>query len=313
MKRIIAALFALAAITALRAEPPPPTPLTAAVLDFQVSGKEFEKKGAEAAALLNAKLSTAPSLFLVERQEIDKIFGEQELGLSGNVTPDTAAKVGQLTGAKVLITGRIFGADNKYYLVAKVIGTETSRVYGEIATFPALNALDGAVTELTPKILTIIEKRGDTLVAKTEDPAARLERLKKLVEGKKLPSVSVQIDEQHLNRATVDPAAQTEIKLVLQQLGFEVIDPASGKQPDVAISGEGFSEMAGRRGNLVSCRSRVEIKAVQPASGKLLLSESQTDVAIDLAENIAGKTALQNAARKLLDRIVPALAQSAGK
>ena len=309
MKQIIAILFAAATLTPIHAEPPSPAqPLTAAVLDFQVSGKDFEKKGAEAAILLNAKLSIAANLILVERQEIDKIFGEQELGLSGNVTPDTAAKVGQLTGAKVIVTGRIFGTENKYFAVAKIIGTETSRVYGETATFTSLDGLDGAVNELAPKILAVIEKRGDTLLAKVEDPAARLERLKKLVEGKKLPSVSVQIAEQHISQAVIDPAAQTEMKLILQQLGFEVIDASSGKQPDVAITGEAFSEMAGRRGNLVSCRSRVEIKVAQPATGKLLRTDRQTDVAVDLAENIAGKTALQNAALKLIDRIVPVIA-----
>lgn len=309
MKRLIALLFILTATTAFSAEPPPPQPLTAAVLDFQVSGKDFEKKGAEAAILLNAQLSSAANLILVERQEIDKIFGEQELGLSGNVTPDTAAKVGQLTGAKVLITGRVFGTDNKYFAVAKIIGTETSRVYGETATFTSLDGLDHAVNELAPKILAVIEKRGDTLVAKVEDPEARLERLKKLVAGKKLPSVSVQISEQQINRAVNDPAAQTEMKLILQQLGFDVIDSSSGKQPDVAISGEAFSEVAGRRGSLVSCRSRVEIKVTQPATGKLLRADRQTDVAVDLAENVAGKTALQNAALKLIDRIVPVIAQ----
>jgi len=308
MKRIIAILFAAAALTPVHAEPPvPPQPLTAAVLDFQVSGKDLEKKGAEAAILLNAQLSSAANLILVERQEIDKIFGEQELGLSGNVTPDTAAKVGQLTGAKILVTGRIFGTDNKYFAVAKIIGTETSRVYGETATFTSLDGLDNAVNELAPKIIAVIEKRGDTLLAKVEDPAARLERLKKLVAGKAPPSISVQIAEQHINHAIIDPAAQTEMKLILQQIGFEVLDPSSGKQPDMLITGEGFSEMAGRRGNLVSCRSRVEIKVTQPATGKLLLADRQADVAVDLAENVAGKTALQNAALKLIDRIVPAL------
>ena len=135
MKRILATLFALAFFANTNAETPPPQPLTVAVLDFQVSGKDFEKKGSEFAILLNAELSAAPNLILVERQEIDKILGEHELGLSGNVTPETAAKVGQLTGAKVIVTGRVFGAENKCFAVAKIIGTETSRVYGETATF----------------------------------------------------------------------------------------------------------------------------------------------------------------------------------
>lgn len=46
----------------------------------------------------------------------------------------------------------------------------------------------------------------------------------------------------------------------------------------------------------------------EPVTGKLLLADRQSDVAVDLAENVAGKRALENASLKLLDRIVPKLA-----
>ena len=292
-----------------RATSDAPPALTAAVLNFQTSGDSLAGKGAEAAALLNAHLSSAaPDVILLERQELDKALGEQELGISGTISPETAAKVGALTGAKVLITGRLFEAGGQYFLAAKAIGTETSRVYGETAEFGDFAAFNQAVVELASKIGADLKTHAGTLVAKVEDPDARLVRLKKIVEGKKLPSVSVVIAEQHIGQFVIDPAAQTEMKLILQQIGCEVIDPSvSGKQAEVQITGEAFSEAAGRRGNLLSDRARVEIKVVRPASGKLLLADRQSDVAVDLAENIAGKIALQNAAAKLLDRVVPDL------
>jgi TolB-like protein len=300
-------IFTLVLSVIARAEQQP-APLSAAVLDFQTSGEKLTGKGAEAAVLLNARLSATANLILVERQEIDKLLGEQELGISGTVTAESAAKIGRMTGAKVLITGRLFEAGDKIFLVAKIISTETSRVYGETATLNSIGTLDKAVDELAPKIAAVIEKRADTLLAKVEEPAARLERWKTLIAGKKLPSVSVKIAEQHIGRQVSDPAAETEVKLALQQLGFEVIDlKESRQQPSIAITGEGFSETATRRGNLVSCRSRVEIKVIQAGDGKLLLADRQTDVAIDVAENIAAKAALQNAAIKLLDRILPKL------
>ena len=293
----------------VRADPPPPPPLAAAVLDFQTAD-DLKNKGPEAAVLLNAQLSiAAPEVVLVERQELAKILGEQELGASGTVTPDTAAKVGALTGAKVLITGRLFNAGDKFFLVAKIIGTETSRVYGEIVTFTDPSSLDKAVAELAPKIAGDLKIHADTLLAKVEDPATRLERLKKLVAGHaSLPSISVSISERHLSAPAVDPAAETEIKLTLQQLGFEVVDPKiTSKQAEVQVDGEGFSEFAGRHGNLVSCRARVEIHVTRPATGQLLLADRQTAVSVDLAENTAAKSALESAAATLLDRIVPAL------
>jgi hypothetical protein len=305
-KTILILMLALAGAGRLAAQ----EPLTAAVLDFQTSGEKLDKKGAQTAILLNALLSASPNLILVERQELEKIFGEQELGLSGTVNTDTAAKVGSLTGAKVLITGRLFDVGDKYFLVAKIMSTETSRVYGETATFGDINALDKAVGELSQKVQVVIEKQGANLVAKVETPEERLARLKKFVEGKKLPSVSVKVTEEHLTRALIDPAVETEFRLILQQLGFTVLDPADTTQePDVRITGEAFSEFGARRGNLVSAIARVEIKAVRK-DGSLLGVDRQRGVAVDLAENVAAKEALQNAALKLLDRLVPKLADN---
>ncbi|MEY4488964.1 MAG: hypothetical protein RIQ79_1472, partial [Verrucomicrobiota bacterium] len=157
------------------------SPLPTAVFDFQAADRSLEKKGAEVGVLLNALLSTNPEVFLVERQEVEKILGEQEFGLSGTVSPDSAAKVGALVGAKVLVTGRVFESGGKGYLVAKVIGTETGRVFGEMATTPSLDSLEAPVTQLADKIAVTLAKQSAALVAKVESPEARIERLKKLV------------------------------------------------------------------------------------------------------------------------------------
>jgi len=194
-------------------------------------------------------------------------------------------------------------------MIAKVISTETGRVYAELATFNDPSTLDKAVAELAGKVAVDLKSHADTLVAKVEDPAARLDRLRGLVGGHKpLPSVSVVIPEQHIRAFVIDPAAQTEIKLILQQLGFEVINPQPGnRQADIQIGGEAFSEYAGRHGNLVSCRARVEIRMSRPGNSTLLLADRETAVAVDLAEDMAGKAALEDASAKLLDRIVPKL------
>jgi len=309
MKKSLIMLLSLSLVLCprLRAEENSP-PLTTAVLDFQTSEQSFKDKGAEVSTLLNADLSAAPELYLVERQELAKLLGEQELGLSGLVSSETAAKVGTLTGAKVLITGRLFDAGGKYYLVAKIMSTETSRVYGETATFGEAGALGAATEELAGKIKALIGKNGDTFVAKIEDPEAQIARLKKTAEGKQLPSLSIAVTEQHLQRPVIDPAVETELMRALQQIGFQVIDPkASNQKADFAITGEAFSEYGTRRGNLVFCRGRVEIKVTENATGKLVLVDRQTEAGVDISENAAGKRALEAAARQLLNRVVPAL------
>ncbi|MFA6285735.1 MAG: CsgG/HfaB family protein [Opitutaceae bacterium] len=287
------------------------TPLPMAVFDFQTTDRSLEKKGAEVATLLNAHLSVSPDVFLVERQEIDKILGEQEAGLSGSVSAETAAKVGALVGAKILVTGRAFESGGKVYLVAKIMSTETGRVFGELTTAKDFDSINPATEVLAGKIAELTKKQAANLVAKVEAPGARIERLKKMVAGKTLPPVYVSVAEQHLARAVIDPAVQTEMMVVLKEIGFTVLtaDEVAAHEDALVISGEAFSELGMRRGNLVSCRSRVEISVKQPAAKKLICVDRQMDVAIDIAEHIAAKKALENAALKLLDRIVPKLVQ----
>ena len=281
--------------------------LTVAVFDFESKDEAIRDLGPKAATLVNANLSADPRLITVERAELEKALGEQEIGLSGTIQPETAAKVGHLTGAKVLVTGRAFMVERQLIIVAKIIGTETSRVYGETVTGTPGDAANLAKA-LADKIAGTVEKKADTLVAKVEKPEDLVARLQKQVEGKKLPTVSVVIFERHIGAETIDPAAETETSFILQKLGFTLADKKDAAfRADIEITGEGFSEFGMRKGNLVSCRARVEMKATDRASGKILFIDRQTTVAVDLSEHLAGKTALQEAAAKLTERMLPKL------
>src|SRR5271170_3918793 len=94
--------------------------LTVAVFDFESTDEDVRDLGAKVSILVDANLSAEPNLITVERSELEKVLSEQELGLSGTVTPDSAATVGNLTGAKVLVTGRVFRTDNELIIVAKI-------------------------------------------------------------------------------------------------------------------------------------------------------------------------------------------------
>ena len=235
------------------------------------------------------------------------MLGEQELGLSGTVSPDTAAKVGHLTGAKVLVTGRVFKADKELVIVAKIIGTETSRVYGELVKGPAASSITDLSGDLAKKIAATVSEKGDTLVAKVESREDRIARIKKSVSGKTLPSVSVKIGERHFGQPVVDPAAETELSLILKECGFALKDDKSKEKADVEITGDAFSAYAMRKGNLISCKARVELKA-QKRTGEMLAVDRQTSVTVDITEQTAAKTALQQAAAEIAERLLPKLA-----
>ncbi|HEY8966150.1 MAG TPA: CsgG/HfaB family protein [Candidatus Methylacidiphilales bacterium] len=281
-------------------------PVAAAVLDFQAAETMPANTGKDVAVLLSAKLSASPSLLLVERQEIDKMLGEHELGASGaEKSPD---KIGQLIGAQVLITGRVFGAGQANYIAVKVMSVETGRVFGEVANFKDSADLPNAVDQLAGKIDDILAKRASDLLAKPDTLDASFAKLKASLAGKKLPSITVSIPEQHIGAPTVDPAAQTEMLHRFQELGFPVVNPASGiEKADVVITGEAFSEFGLRKGSLIACKARVEVKAVRRADGALLFTDAQRGVAFDLGEASTGKLALEKTAAQLLLKIVPAL------
>ena len=224
------------------------------------------------------------------------------------MSADSAAKVGHLTGAKVLITGRVFKVDKDLMIVAKIIGTETSRVYGEMVKGGSSTSPADLATELAKKIAATVTAKGGTLVAKVESREERIAKLRGTLGDKKLPTVSVKIGERHFGQAVIDPAAETELLLILQQCGFKLVDDKSSEKPDVEITGEAFSAFGLRRGNLVSCKARVELK-VHKHSGDLITVDRQTSVALDIAEQTAAKTALQNAAMEIANRVLPKLAQ----
>lgn len=277
--------------------------LPVAVLDLDAADARLKERGSQIALLVTSHLSTLDNVVTVERQELSKLLEEQELGTSGMVSPSTAARIGHLTGARVLVTGRLFTVGKETTAALKVMSTETGRVYGAVESFAADVAPNAPAEKLGAKIAELLQTKRDTLVASVTTDEDRIAALQRRAAGAKLPALSISIPEQHFGPQAIDPAAATEIGLFLGKAGFPLVTRDAANPADYLIEGEAFSEAGIRRGYLVSCKARVEIKVIAKASGKILLTDRQQSWSVDAAEHIAAKQALQKAGAELATRI----------
>lgn len=276
-----------------------------AVLDFSVRNRKQEELGGEIAMLLTAYLSDNQQLLMVERQDIETLISEQALGKSGTVQQDTVAKVGQLTGAKIIISGTVMSLGDEQTLIAKIMGTETGRVFGVPVKVGKSDSMTDACLVLAEKINEKISQNATSLVASETSSNDFIAKKKTELQGKKLPSVAVEVSERHIGQDAIDPAAETEVLYILQELGFTIIDQTkSNEKPDILITGEAFSETGITRGEFVSSKGRVELKAIERQSGKILCTDRKVEVAVDMSAQIAGKAALQKAAASLTEKLI---------
>lgn len=289
---IALAAFLILPTFTLAEEEKPASPLSVAVLNF-TSGKDGQEDiGASISALLQVQLTIHSDAILVERAELSEVLAEQELTLSDAVTPIQAAKVAQLTGAEVLISGRIFAVQDRMHIVAKVISSSTSRVFGATAAYDKGQPLDAAVEKIGQDVAKLLtEKNADLRGGQSLEETINAE-VAALLKDKPAKKIYVNIPEKIIQATVPDPAAQTEMKRTLEAAGWSVVDSAD--KADLVIRGEAFAETAIRRGNLWFTRARLEF-TVTDASGKILKTDRVVCGNVDLAQAVGAKGALQKA------------------
>ena len=106
-------LFVGLAVSAILSPSPAAAQPTAkpriAVMNFDNSTWRFwgDNLGAAAADELTTQLFQTDRFSVVERAQLDAILDEQDLGASGSVSTSTAAEIGKLLGAQLILTGSI--------------------------------------------------------------------------------------------------------------------------------------------------------------------------------------------------------------
>ena len=99
-----------------------------AVVNFKDKAGYGHNIGQGIADMLITKLVESKKYIVVERNELDALLKEQGLGQSGLVTQQSAAKVGQLLGVEMMVTGSV-----------SEFGEKKSKVGGGIGSFGGFN------------------------------------------------------------------------------------------------------------------------------------------------------------------------------
>jgi TolB-like protein len=302
--------------------------ISVAVLGCRASAAEVIEISHVVPALLNTDLSRNEKLDMVEREQMDKVLSEHELGQSGLVDPDQAAQVGKLLGARILILPTAFVSGTQVYLSAKVINVETGRV--KSATKSGLLAKASADT-LAALVADDINKILDGDIIKSAAPSDDdklnkiVDEIKKKIGNVKKPVVTVVVPEEHLRRTVPDPAVNTQLCYLLRKLRFQVIEndsadlekwvkdyfagksgkfPAEAANVDVVVYGGAFSESAGMKGNFHSARARVELSAIDVKTGEVIAIQRGVGSASDISESVAAKTALEKATTQIAQEFI---------
>ncbi len=280
-------------------------PLTLAIFDFKPSTPDLDPLGPALSDTLNALL--ANDFALVERQELNKVLNEAELSLSGTVDSASAVLIGKLTGAKVLIAGRIFTAGNELVGVAKIIGTETSRIYGEMASIPSDGQITALATVLAEKLSNTIKANSDSLTVKHLSYAERLSNMQKSLQAKKLPSLML-IDLAANVPQSASSAAVAEMRVIFKDLGFNVVELDAGeKATALKVELNATSELGLQKGNLFSAIASVQIRIINMQLGSTLVATNQTARKMDLGKGNAQSQAIKEAVWLVVEKILPEL------
>lgn len=116
-----------------------------AVLPFENGGsygkdkEDFDALRKGLAATLVYELAQNPALRLVDRSECQRLLDQQGVAVAERVDAGTAARVGQLAGARYIITGSFIDLYGDFRIDARLINVETGEIMKVVRSDPTLH------------------------------------------------------------------------------------------------------------------------------------------------------------------------------
>ncbi len=102
--------------------------------------------------MLITEFAQNPQLRIVERGRIKDLLAEQDLGASGRVDANTAAKLGKIVGARYVVLGGFIDFYGDFRIDARIVNVETSELVKVVKVNDKRDKLYGLVVNLAGTI-----------------------------------------------------------------------------------------------------------------------------------------------------------------
>lgn len=105
-----------------------------AVLPFSNGGsygqakEDYDALQRGIAGMMISELARNPAARVVEREQIQQLMGEQNLGAQGRVDSATVARIGKITGARYMVMGTFVDFYGDFRIDVRLVNTETSEI-----------------------------------------------------------------------------------------------------------------------------------------------------------------------------------------
>lgn len=132
-----------------------------AVLDFNSfmmgEGGASVNLGKAIAAMLVTEFSGRPGLQVVERQQLNALLDEQDLGFSGRLNEQQAIQVGKLLGVQYVLLGQVTSIVDNLRMDIRAVDVETSEIVTVLKKSDKTSELFAVVVDLADDFTTELD------------------------------------------------------------------------------------------------------------------------------------------------------------
>jgi len=137
-----AARAALARESELSSQAPEPRTLAVMPFVFEGANEELRPLSRALADMVTTDLGQVDRVTLLERAQVQALFDEMALGMSGAVDPQTAARSGMLLRAGTVVQGRVAGGEETVRLDAAIVDATSRNFQPASAEASVMQILD---------------------------------------------------------------------------------------------------------------------------------------------------------------------------